>query len=318
MWPRPSPASLWATLALITRTSSATAISAGVQINTATSVHATPLTIPASGPASTRGTLTSGIWYDIDVSTPHGGEESSVDFEVTADGASGGMTPIEVYVKDAGLALMGGPQSAPVPLSRPSQKADALAAATVPCLRNATHAIFYVSVPSTYHIGGTSYRLMLKGMTTAIFEVAAKISSAAMTHDQGVTGWVGEQQFAHHFIDVLEKPHDMHGLEFRAETLRGVLGAWSVSAEQAAPPSDSDIGLSAWQGRLGGVPGGQATGSQILPSSTMDLSIGRYYVSVQGVKDYCGEYLITVRNVSKAQVEVLHGSNAVHIQNVRA
>ena len=48
-----------------------------------------------------------------------------------------------------------------------------------------------------------------------------------------------------------------------------------------------------------------------LPSTQQELKVGRYYVTVKGSAELCGEYAINVRNESLTQFQASEGAASV-------
>lgn len=247
-----------------------------------------------------------GTWTDFYLTTSHGEGNHGLVFEVEAETSS--PTGVGVYLFDSGareanavgVPILPNGQEA-VHAQQPPSSAAALDVDAISHIGNSTHRNFFVYVGACYLMPGAAYVLAVYGAGPAAvpFTVTAKAVEATIPLEESmvastVRGSVCDGKFQHHYFEQLTMPAS-GGVEIEARKTSGELDSFDVRYEQCAGPSGASLSHSELSGH------GLSSHSVRLPTATQALTPGRYYISVRGTVELCGEYQITVRKLTAAE-----------------
>ncbi len=253
----------------------------------------------------TAGVVESGSWVDYYVVA--GSDDNSIEFEVVAESSS--PAALSIYVNDADG---GDPYGQPVTITsgqpildsrvdlhaaeqdrRDGVSAAALDADWVSRIGNETHRHFYAYVSQCYVMKGSYYFLSVYGATwsNVAFQVRATSTSAELRLGQ-TSGRVCDGKYAHMFFDLVNHPSH-GGMSFAVEKRSGALDEWYLRYERCGGPTGN-----LYTGNLFGH--GLTASSRVLPQGDTSLDAGRYYVSVRSSLDLCGEFVVTLTNLTSS------------------
>jgi len=163
---------------------------------------------------------------------------------------------------------------------------------------NATHRKFFVYVGECYQMAGSVYYLSVFGESpsTVTFSVKVTRVSAALPVAIGadgpsIAGSVCDGKYLHYYVDW---PHvTAGGMQMTVRKTSGELSSFFMRKEKCAGAKGENlfgpISLSGY---------GLSQGAVLLPSAGHVPEVGRYYISVRGSVDLCGDFAIQVRNLT--------------------
>jgi hypothetical protein len=269
-----------------------------------TALLASPPTALPLG-ATVRRNVLPNSWADFFLTVAEHSHSLVVEVAATTDSPTGlGVYLLDAWTREttaAGVPVLSGGFMTDLHAAVPSTSAAALDLDTVSRIGNQTHRKYFAYASECYLTPGDYYWLRIHGagLQTVHFEATARAVASQLPLTNGtasVSGAVCDGKVMHHFFDFLEATAG-GGVEVRVAVTRGELDTFHVRYERCAGAVEHDLVRRTLSGP--GLPSASAT----LPAETVELAPGRYYVSVRGVAELCGEYAITVRTLT--QVEVL-------------
>jgi hypothetical protein len=225
-------------------------------------------------------------------------DDESIMFEIVAQTTL--PTALAVYVTDGYIQQLDGAPSQSDTFRGPASGTAALDSDTVSHIGNGSTRHYYVYVGQCYLMKGSQYLVSVLGASSTFvpFSISAirkkaklGIPSRVQLENRPFVGTVCDNKYIHHFWDVPAMPH-RGALELTFRKKAGELDAFYVRHERCAGP----IGTNLVETRLFGR--GLATSKIQLPSADADLAAGRYYVTVRGAVEFCGDYEITLTNLT--------------------
>jgi len=264
-------------------------------------------------------TVASGSWTDFYYIAENEGD--SLAFELSA--ASSNPTALGVYVYDGSMPQIGGPNADRCVVCEPNSNGDREPQSTVEVtpvtalhpegaptssasvdsdvvshIGNTTHRRYFAYVGECYHMVGSVYYLSVYGQTasTVSFTVSVNRVPSALTLSNSasgpsVTGTVCDGKYMHYFFDV-DAVH-AGGLLTSVRKTSGELNAFYLRAETCAGTGTGDL-----YGPINLRGYGTSVANVRMPSPT-HANLGRYYVTIRGSDDMCGEYNLMVRNLTQ-------------------
>ena len=250
------------------------------------------------GAAPLRGVLPAGAWYDYYVNATD--EDSNIVFTVNA--TSEYANALGIYVSDPPST-----EELPDANTRSSLSPgdyldyDTTSMIVVDGVRH-----YSVVVGQCYVRKGQLYYLSVFGKNAAggpkpsvPFDVSVKRVPAAIPLTNGsitkITGSVCDNRYMHYFWEI-DSRFQSGGVRTTISKQEGELEAAYMRYEHCAGLAGAnmaDVGLSGH-----GSPSGRVT----LPMGPKPLEAGRYYVSLRGKQELCGNYEITVEQLNQHQL----------------
>lgn len=169
---------------------------------------------------------------------------------------------------------------------------------------------FTVVIGQCYIIQGTIYYLSIRGGAPAgagayhpnvHYTVRAIRVPARLPSNASITGKLCDSRYLHYFWEVGAPLEG--GMRTTVQKKDGELDAFYMRYEKCAGPAGTNIAKVGLDGH------GTPRGSVLLPSSQQPLDLGRFYVSVKGKMEQCGNYEIWTDQVSPAEMELSAASS---------
>ena len=258
-----------------------------------------------------------GQWIDFYVDTDVTTDHHSIAFEVVA--TTSNPAGIGIYVFDShshsadslGLTVSSGAASAVFhprwsivghePANR--QSVAAIDVDDLSRIGNYTHRTYHAYVPECYLTAGSRYFLSVYAIAVDGSEgipvsVRALLIDSRMTFKGNVaaaTGQICDDKYAHHFFDFPYVPAS-GGIDIQVSKTSGELDSFHVRLERCAGLTNRRPDPNLYSSGL--FQHGLSDGRFVLPDEKYELKAARYYVSVKGSSELCGEYAINVKNES--------------------
>ena len=157
---------------------------------------------------------------------------------------------------------------------------------------------YTVVVGQCYVQKGTRYFLSVNGAAdgeTTYYSVTAVKVGGALPLNGTVQGSLCDQRYLHFFWDLAVSP-GAGGVKTTLKKKAGELDCFYLRYEKCAGPVGSNLERLSVEGH--GVP----ARSLVLPKAGEELMAGRYYVSVKGKMEMCGDFEITTQLLDEAQL----------------
>jgi len=157
---------------------------------------------------------------------------------------------------------------------------------------------FTVVVGQCYVQSGTMYYLSVNGAAdghSTSYSVTAIKVPAALPMNGTIQGSLCDQRYLHFFWELPVAP-GAGGVKTTLHKTAGELDCFYLRYENCAGPTGSNMERVGVEGH--GVP----QKSIVLPRDGNDLLAGRYYISVKGKMEMCGDFEITTQLLDEAQL----------------
>ena len=159
---------------------------------------------------------------------------------------------------------------------------------------------YTVVVGQCYVQKGTRYFLAINGVAdseTTHYSVTAVKVPAALPLNGAVRGSLCDSRYLHFFWEVAASPGVGGGVKTTLTKSAGELDSFYVRYERCAGPIGSNLERLNVEGH--GVP----SRSLVLPRRGEELLAGRYYISVKGKMEMCGDFEISTQLLDQQQLE---------------
>jgi len=156
---------------------------------------------------------------------------------------------------------------------------------------------YTVVVGQCYVQRGTRYYLAVNGVANELtyYSVTAIKVPAALPLNGTVQGSLCDQRYLHFFWELAAAP-GAGGVKTTLHKSAGELDCFYLRYEKCAGPTGSNMERVSVEGH--GVP----SRSLVLPRDGHELLAGRYYISVKGKMEMCGDFEITTQLLDEQQL----------------
>jgi len=278
---------MWATLLVAAAAATAVAGASDDQIP----INATALTpgVAVSSSVGYNG------WQDFYVHASAASGLEAIEFVVEAETEI--PTGLSVYVFDGSAVTVKG---SALSYSGRWATSSAIDADNLSRIGNMTHRQYFGYVGACYLMKGGLYFVSVHGATPGDepvpFTVTARPVVAKLQLGATANGHVCDGKYVHHYWEETAV-RSGGGVSVSVAKTSGGLEAFYLRPLRCAVAGAADQKM----GELFGH--GLSTSSVAL--SAGDLNVGKYYISVRGSAELCGEYTVSVRNLNQAEFMAL-------------
>jgi len=180
-----------------------------------------------------------------------------------------------------------------------SMVANAVDMDLVSHIGNTTHRRFYAYVGECYQMVGSVYYLSIYGQsnvevsfTVNVRRVSAALPITSSTDGSFVTGSVCDGKYMHYYVDW--PAVTAGGMQALIRRTSGQLDEFYVRHENCAGVGGSNL-----FGPINLMSYGLSEKHVTLPGGGHPLRVGRYYISIRGSVNMCGDFSLRVRNLTQ-------------------